>query len=161
MLARWISILGNYEFEIEHRKGSMHLNADSFSRKVNRKCKRVDCETCSLETRECVCVVSSCQTESRQVDSHLDEMFMDSSLFRQQGMRHDFESKSCVDLSLLSVYSDFDGQVFRIHKSKSCDDLRTLSNVDVDEFGVWSFVLFNDAWSQKGHSASNTTVILA
>ena len=29
------------------------------------------------------------------------------------------------------------------------------------EFGVWSFVLFNDAWSQKGHSASNTTVILA
>ena len=29
------------------------------------------------------------------------------------------------------------------------------------EFGVWSFVLFNDAWSQKGHSALNTTVILA
>ena len=29
------------------------------------------------------------------------------------------------------------------------------------EFGVWSFVLFNDAWSQKGHSASNMTVILA
>ena len=25
----------------------------------------------------------------------------------------------------------------------------------------WNFVLFNDAWSQKGHSASNTTVILA
>ena len=31
-----------------------------------------------------------------------------------------------------------------------------------DKFnGVWSFVLFNDTWSQKGHSASNTTVILA
>ena len=29
------------------------------------------------------------------------------------------------------------------------------------EFGIWNFVLFNDAWSQKGHSASNTTVILA
>ena len=28
-------------------------------------------------------------------------------------------------------------------------------------FGIWNFVLFNDAWSQKGHSASNTTVILA
>ena len=26
--------------------------------------------------------------------------------------------------------------------------------------GVWSFVLFNKAWSQKGHLASNTTVIL-
>ena len=25
----------------------------------------------------------------------------------------------------------------------------------------WNFVLFNDAWSQKGHSASNMTVILA
>ena len=29
------------------------------------------------------------------------------------------------------------------------------------EFGVWSFVLFNDAWSQKGHLVSNMTVILA
>ena len=26
--------------------------------------------------------------------------------------------------------------------------------------GVWSFVLFNDAWSQKGHSVLNTTAIL-
>ena len=31
---------------------------------------------------------------------------------------------------------------------------------DVEMKGVWSFVLFNDDWSQKGHSASNTTVIL-
>ena len=31
----------------------------------------------------------------------------------------------------------------------------------VKEFGVWSIVLFNDAWSHKGHSASNMTVILA
>ena len=34
-------------------------------------------------------------------------------------------------------------------------------SIQAVEFGVWSFVLFNDAWSQKGHSASNTTVILA
>ena len=27
--------------------------------------------------------------------------------------------------------------------------------------GILNFVLFNDVWSQKGHSASNTTVILA
>ena len=31
----------------------------------------------------------------------------------------------------------------------------------MQEFGIWSFVLFNDAWSQKGHSVSNTTVVLA
>ena len=39
-------------------------------------------------------------------------------------------------------------------------DLKLSSSVSVFK-GVWSFVLFNDAWSQKGHSASNTTVILA
>ena len=38
---------------------------------------------------------------------------------------------------------------------------RSLLTDNQKEFGVWSFVLFNDAWSQKGHSASNTTVILA
>ena len=26
--------------------------------------------------------------------------------------------------------------------------------------GVWSFVLFNDAWSQKGHSASRNIIII-
>ena len=30
-----------------------------------------------------------------------------------------------------------------------------------DEFDFWVFVLFNDAWSQKGHLASYTTVIFA
>ena len=29
------------------------------------------------------------------------------------------------------------------------------------EFGIWNLLLFNDAWSQKGHSESNKTVILA
>ena len=46
-----------------------------------------------------------------------------------------------------SVISNFDNEVL-------------LSSTTL-ETGVWSFVLFNDAWSQKGHSASNTTVILA
>ena len=36
----------------------------------------------------------------------------------------------------------------------------TISTAMRVEFGIGNFVLFNDAWSQKGHSASNTTVIL-
>ena len=67
MLARWISVLGNYDFEIEHRKGSLHLNADSLSRKVEQKCKREDCETCALETKDCVCKITL--DESRDLES--------------------------------------------------------------------------------------------
>ena len=40
-------------------------------------------------------------------------------------------------------------------------DTDQFAQVDGDGRGVLSFVLFNDAWSQNGHSGSNTTVILA
>ena len=41
-----------------------------------------------------------------------------------------------------------------------CNKKKRADSAHGTEFGVWSFVLFNNAWSQKGHSASNTTVIL-
>ena len=47
MVARGISILDSYNFEIEHRKGSQHTNADSLSRKPYRLCKREDCPFCT------------------------------------------------------------------------------------------------------------------
>ena len=37
----------------------------------------------------------------------------------------------------------------------------TGQTVILRELEFWSFVLFNDTWSRKGHSVSNTTVILA
>jgi transposase InsO family protein/ribosomal protein L21E len=56
MLARWISILGNYKFTTLHRKGSLHGNADALSRQSAKKCKREDCLDCALGKESCVCV---------------------------------------------------------------------------------------------------------
>jgi len=48
-VARWIEILQNYDFTIEHRKGEQHKNADSLSR---RPCN-LNCKHCfRLENKE-------------------------------------------------------------------------------------------------------------
>ena len=58
MLARWLSMLGNYDFEIQYRKGVSHGNADGLSRQVSRKCKRSDCGQClTIENGEVNCLV--------------------------------------------------------------------------------------------------------
>ena len=43
MLARWISVLNTYDYQIEHRPGRKHGNADSLSRKPCSQCKRDEC----------------------------------------------------------------------------------------------------------------------
>ena len=45
MLARWLSILGEFKYTVEHRKGEIHLNADALSR-IPRRCPREDCPNC-------------------------------------------------------------------------------------------------------------------
>ena len=44
MLARWISVLNTYGFEVVHRKGSNHGNADGLSR---RRCTNLNCSDCT------------------------------------------------------------------------------------------------------------------
>ena len=48
MVARWISVLDTYNYEIEHRRGSLHKNADALSHVPlgHMKCKRTDCPDC-------------------------------------------------------------------------------------------------------------------
>ncbi len=43
-VARWIEVLGTYEFTIEHRAGRIHGNADALSR---RPCEGEQCKQCS------------------------------------------------------------------------------------------------------------------
>ena len=45
MLARWLTVLTAYSFEIVHRKGTKHGNADALSRKP-RRCKCDSCPDC-------------------------------------------------------------------------------------------------------------------
>ena len=40
--ARWIEVLGTYDFEIKHRPGKLHQNADGLSRIPCRDCKQCD-----------------------------------------------------------------------------------------------------------------------
>ncbi|CAC5365137.1 unnamed protein product [Mytilus coruscus] len=47
MIARWISIIDTYDMEIQHRKGSLHTNADGLSCTPKRKCKRINCPECT------------------------------------------------------------------------------------------------------------------
>ena len=48
MLARWISILENFDFEIQYRAGPKHGNADALSRRPPRKCKNINCPDCHV-----------------------------------------------------------------------------------------------------------------
>ena len=57
MLARWLSVLSNYDYTVEHRKGTAHVNADGLSRQSKRVCKRDDCDDCALKRSDCVCVL--------------------------------------------------------------------------------------------------------
>ena len=42
MLATWLSVLSTYDYEVQHRKGTLHSNADRLSRMPPRKCKCED-----------------------------------------------------------------------------------------------------------------------
>ena len=46
MLARWIATLSAFDFDVEHRPGVRHGNADGLSRIPRRRCKRDDCDDC-------------------------------------------------------------------------------------------------------------------
>ncbi|CAG2247528.1 unnamed protein product [Mytilus edulis] len=50
ILARWITILETFDYALEHRKGSLHSNADGLSRRPHRKCVRTDCPDCTNES---------------------------------------------------------------------------------------------------------------
>ena len=46
MIARWISIIETYDYELRYRPGRQHLNADALSRKPKRKCPNHLCHDC-------------------------------------------------------------------------------------------------------------------
>ena len=50
ILARLLSILGAYDFQIEYRPGRLHANADTLSRKPKRSCPFPQCEECKTVT---------------------------------------------------------------------------------------------------------------
>ena len=55
-VARWLEVLGTYDFEVEHRPGLKHSNADALSRGPCRQCGMGD---------DCGTLVSSCKVLTR------------------------------------------------------------------------------------------------
>lgn len=53
-MASWVQELGTYDFEVVHRPGKMHANADRLSRGLCKQCGLIP----GLETQEEVTVVS-------------------------------------------------------------------------------------------------------
>lgn len=46
MVARWLAMLGTYDFDVQHRRGTLHGNADALSRRPRKRCQRVQCPQC-------------------------------------------------------------------------------------------------------------------
>ena len=64
-LARWLEILSEYDFVIEHRRGRSHMNADALSR---RPCPE-ECKHCrKIEEKENQNVDISVQNQADQLD---------------------------------------------------------------------------------------------
>ncbi|CAC5422995.1 unnamed protein product [Mytilus coruscus] len=66
MVARWISLLDTYDFEIKHRRGAAHGNADALSRQIHvtRHCKRPDCPQCIENTEMTVGAITQKEISS-------------------------------------------------------------------------------------------------
>jgi hypothetical protein len=67
--ARWLELLEEYDFEIEHRPGKKHANADALSR---RPCRQCNVEDEDLDTRLCYRVtIATSETVSGDDDNLL------------------------------------------------------------------------------------------
>ncbi|VDI00396.1 Hypothetical predicted protein [Mytilus galloprovincialis] len=64
MVARWISVLDTYDMVLEHRRGALHCNADTLSRRPHRKCKRIDCPDCTNADLLSVENTETCSTKA-------------------------------------------------------------------------------------------------
>ena len=74
ILARWLSILGAYDYVTEYRPGRLHANADALSRKPSRPCPLPQCEECRLHFRkEAETIVSIIPGETDQVCANATE----------------------------------------------------------------------------------------
>ena len=56
MLSRWLTKLDVYDYELVHRRGALHGNADGLSRIPTHKCPRDDCPQCTSHQVDAVIV---------------------------------------------------------------------------------------------------------
>ena len=64
-IARWLEMLGSYEFDIQHRARKLHSNADALSRLPCTQCGRIDQAEVQAVTRS--------QAKHEKIDENFDE----------------------------------------------------------------------------------------
>ena len=70
MVARWLSTLSTYDYDIEHRVGRSHGNADGLSRRPPKKCKREDCPDCKKPQRTAMYSLRSSKQRGMLAQAH-------------------------------------------------------------------------------------------
>ena len=107
-LARWLDILSQYDFEIEHRPGRLHRNADALSRVPCKQYGRTsDTETDALQESEQVCTVTQKSPISMKSIQEADQNLQIVKGWLDNG-RPDSKIVEGHDYYLKSLYSQFD-----------------------------------------------------
>ena len=148
MVARWISALDTFDFEITHRKGSLHGNTDALSRRPRRKCKRTDCPQCQNGGDLSDCMVSvitrsknaqsdattvNVNNEKQCADAHVSNTSDDGtnriiteSNWIQQWAKNDLENHQSNDETLCTVINLFRSNNVKPEIRSSNQELRAL-----------------------------------
>lgn len=152
MLARWLSALGNYQFDIVHRKGLLHANADALSRQRPRKCKREDCEDCALEIKDCVCSIldNQAQVEEEMLATTLPTAMINANIDSSQADCRIGNTENCI----LGIDKCICVVTRSQAKKGEPDALATGSSVDTSEHG--SFSNSEDCVVMSGPEGSST-----
>ena len=77
-IARWFEILAAYDFEIEHRAGHSHANADAMSQ---RPCHKENCSHCSRTEQKCQLEMESGDKSSGNSDININDNMGDNSTY--------------------------------------------------------------------------------
>ncbi|KAI8737343.1 Transposon Ty3-I Gag-Pol polyprotein [Biomphalaria glabrata] len=113
---RWIERLQTYEFEIHHRKGLIHQNADALSR---RPCK-TECKHCKkVEEKEeiidCQCldlnVLGPWSDENIREDQLKDEDLATVLFWKERGQRPDWQHISEKGAAMKAYWAQWDSMV--------------------------------------------------
>ncbi|KAJ3588492.1 hypothetical protein NHX12_012084 [Muraenolepis orangiensis] len=152
-LARWLERLGEYNFEIVHRPGRLHSNADSLSRIPCRQ--SCPCDAKSSGGRETLSFHSSESSGGREILSfHSSE----SSGGRETLSFHSSESSGGrAILSIHSSESSGGREILSFHSSESSGGRETLSFHSSESSGGREILSFHSSESSGGKQSHRTT----
>ncbi|CAG2220580.1 unnamed protein product [Mytilus edulis] len=104
-MARWLEVLGTYDFEIQHRAGRIHSNADALSRRPClatscKYCNRIESKSKSVDLtntakdhavrilkKESITKVSLEKVTSNQAETELQDLSFDNGVIQQNRVK--------------------------------------------------------------------------